>query len=127
MHITVPELAELSTRNVTMCSVRSPGAGPYEQPYRNWQSSVPEMSLSVLSIIQVPVRGPTNYHTGTGTELGCAFRFLFRFLPGLIFQNQFFFRGTRVQIKSFLGKINLFWNPTESGIPAGILEGRKDP
>ncbi len=68
MGITVPELTELSTRNVTMCSARSPDAGPYEQPYRNWQSSVPEMSPSVLSIIQVPVRDLKNNHTGTGTE-----------------------------------------------------------
>ena len=36
------------------------------------------------------------------------------------------FRGTHIGIKSFQGKINLFQNPTESGIPAGILEGRKE-
>ena len=51
-------------------------------------------------------------------------------LTGLIFQNPqisadyFQFRGTNVGIKSFQGKINLFQNPTESGIPAGIPEGR---
>ena len=65
--------------------------------------------------------------------LGCAFRFLFRFPSGLIFWNLFFFpaesaefHGTHIGIKSFQGKINLFRNPTESGIQAGILEGRKD-
>ena len=46
--------------------------------------------------------------------LGCAFRFLFRFWPGLIFQNPqvsadyFKFR--------FQGKIVLFRNPPEPGI-----------
>ena len=55
--------------------------------------------------------------------LGCAFRFVFRFLTGLIFRNprnsadDFRFRGTHVGIKSFQGKINLFRNPTESRIP----------
>ena len=34
------------------------------------------------------------------------------------------FRGTHAGIKSFQGKINLFQNPTESGIPTGIQEGR---
>jgi len=67
---------------------------------------------------------------GSPLSLGCAFRFVFRFLPGLIFRNSGNsaefpeFRGTHVGIKSFQGKINLFRNPTESGIPAGILEGR---
>ena len=37
------------------------------------------------------------------------------------------FHGTHVGIKSFQGKIYLFRNPMESGIPAGILEERKDP
>jgi len=54
--------------------------------------------------------------------LGCAFHFVFRFLTGLIFWNPrnsadyFQFCGTHVRIKSFQGKINLFRNPTESGI-----------
>ena len=62
--------------------------------------------------------------------LGCAFRFVFSFLTGLTFRNPqnsvdyFRFRGTHAEIKSFPGKINLFRNPTESGIPAGIPEGR---
>ena len=34
------------------------------------------------------------------------------------------FRRTHVGIKSFQGKINFVQNPTESGIPAGIPEGR---
>jgi hypothetical protein len=41
----------------------------------------------------------------------------FPFFP----QNQL--RGADVGIKSFQGKINLFQNLTESGIPAGIPEG----
>ncbi len=51
--------------------------------------------------------------------------FFFRFLTGLIFRNPrisadyFRFRGTHVGIKSFQGKINLFQNPPESGIPEG--------
>jgi hypothetical protein len=69
---------------------------------------------------------------GTGEDsdgLGCAFRVVFRFLPGLIFRNprnsaEFRqFRGTHVGIKSFQGKINLVQNPTESRIVARIPEG----
>jgi hypothetical protein len=37
------------------------------------------------------------------------------------------FHGTHIGIKSFQGKINLFRNPMESGIPTVIPEGRKDP
>ena len=72
---------------------------------------------------------PTRYlllnssNSGRGTEgLGCAFRFVFRFLPGLIFRNSGNsaefpeFRGTHVGIKSFQGKINLLRN-SGSGIP----------
>ena len=65
-----------------------------------------------------------------GNILGCAFRFVFRFLTGLIFLNPrnsadyFRFRGTHARIKPFQGKINLFRNPTESRILAGIKEGR---
>jgi hypothetical protein len=53
-------------------------------------------------------------------NLGCAFRFLFRFLPGLIFRNSGYSAefpgsaGTHVGIKSFQGKI----------ICSGIPEGR---
>ena len=49
-------------------------------------------------------------------------RFLFRFLPGIIFRNprnsveSAEFHGTHVGNKSFQGKINLLWNPTESRI-----------
>ena len=56
--------------------------------------------------------------------------FFLRFLTGLIFWNPrisagyFRSRGTHVGIKSFQGKINLFRNPPESGILAGIPEGR---
>ncbi len=63
-------------------------------------------------------------------ELGCAFRFVFQFLPGLIFRNPqnsaelAEFRGAHVEIKSFQGKINVLRNPKESGIPAGIPERR---
>ena len=38
--------------------------------------------------------------------------------------DYFLFRRTHVGVKSFQGKINLSWNPTESRIPAGIPEGR---
>ena len=54
--------------------------------------------------------------------LGCAFRFVFRFIPVLIFRNSGYsaefpeFRGTHVGIKSFHGKINLHRN-SGSGIP----------
>jgi hypothetical protein len=61
--------------------------------------------------------------------LGYAFRFVFWFLPVIFWNPLFFFstesaefRGADVGIKSFQGKINLFWNPTESGILAGIPE-----
>jgi hypothetical protein len=63
--------------------------------------------------------------------LGCAFRFLFRFHPGLIFRNPHFsadyfrLRGTHIEMKSFQGKINLFWNPPEPGIR--LESGGKDP
>jgi hypothetical protein len=66
----------------------------------------------------------------TNDGLGCAFCFVFWFLTGLIFRNlrssadSAEFCGTHVGIKSFQGKINSFRNPTESGIPAGIPEGR---
>ena len=60
-----------------------------------------------------------------GPDLGCAFRFLFRFfLPGLIFRNSGYSAkfpdsgGTHVGIKSFQGKINLLRN-SGSGIPEG--------
>jgi hypothetical protein len=52
-------------------------------------------------------------------RLGCAFHFLFRFWPGLIFWNPqvsadcFGFRRTHVGIKLFQGKINFF--PESSG------------
>ncbi len=58
--------------------------------------------------------------------LGCAFRFISRFLTGLIFRNPqisadyFRFRGTHARIKSFQGKINLFRNPPESRNPEGF-------
>jgi hypothetical protein len=61
---------------------------------------------------------------GSPLSLGCAFRFVFRFLLGLIFQNSGNstefpeFRGTHVRIKSFQGKINLLRN-SGSGIPEG--------
>ena len=61
---------------------------------------------------------------------GCAFRFLFWSRPGLIFRNHlvssvnFGFRIIYFGITSFQGKINLFWNPPKSGIPAGILGGK---
>jgi len=48
--------------------------------------------------------------------------FFFWFLTGLIFRNPlistdyFQFRGTHIGIKSFKGKNNVFWNPTEFGI-----------
>ena len=54
--------------------------------------------------------------------LGCAFRFVFQFIPVLIFRNFGYFaeflefRGTHVGIKSFQGKINLLQN-SGSGIP----------
>ncbi len=56
--------------------------------------------------------------------LGCAFRFVFRFIPVLIFRNSGYsaefpeFRGTHVGIKSFHGKINLHRN-SGSAIPEG--------
>ena len=55
-----------------------------------------------------------------GLVLGCAFRFVFRFLQGLIWWNPLLsaesaeFCGTHVGIKSFQRKIDLFRNPTES-------------
>ena len=65
-----------------------------------------------------------------GPDLGCAFRFLFRFfLPGLIFRNSRYSAkfpdsgGTHVGIKSFQGKINLLRN-SGSGIPD--LEFRRE-
>ncbi len=61
--------------------------------------------------------------------LGCAFRFVFRFIPVLIFWNSgcsaelLEFHGTHVRIKSFQGKISLLQN-SGSGIPD--LEFRKE-
>jgi hypothetical protein len=59
---------------------------------------------------------------GKGHYLGCAFRFVFRFIPVLIFRNSGYSAefpgsvGTHVGIKSFQGKINLLRN-SGSGIP----------
>jgi hypothetical protein len=55
-------------------------------------------------------------------KLGCAFCFVFQFIPVLIFRNSGYsmafleFRGTHVEIKPFQGKINLLRN-SGSGIP----------
>ena len=60
--------------------------------------------------------------SGSTSGLGCAFRFLFRFLPGLLFRNTGYSTefpdsgGTHVGIKSFQCKINLLRN-SGSGIP----------
>jgi hypothetical protein len=52
------------------------------------------------------------YTAEKAMDLGCAVRFVFRFIPVLIFQNSGYseFRGTHVGIKSFQGKINVLRN-----------------
>ena len=76
-----------------------------------------------------PKFGP-HLHGHISEILGCAFRFLFRFLPGVIFwnpRNSAAFLdsiGTHVGIKSFQGKINLVQN---SGLRnSGQNSGGKD-
>ena len=74
---------------------------------------------------------PMEVATTTTDDLGCAFRFLFRFRPDLIFRNPqvsadyFRVRGTHIGIKSFQGKTNLFRNSPEPGIRPE--SGGKDP
>ena len=43
--------------------------------------------------------------------------------PHLVSTDYFRFCGTHVGIKSFQGKINLFWNPTESRIQQPKFRG----
>ena len=92
--------------------------------------AVDNVPVVVAAAVAVVVAVAGGGGGGGGGGLGSAFRFVFQFLTGLIFRNPrysadyFRFRRTHVGIESFQGKINLFWNPTESRILAGIPEGR---
>ncbi len=56
------------------------------EPELSWQPWQPRRRR----VLSWPV-----HRTVSSQELGCAFRFLFRFLPGLIFRNPFFLRNPR--------------------------------
>jgi hypothetical protein len=75
----------------------------------------------IAALTTVDMHCPLNYGMNFSRKwnylnLGCAFRFLFRFLPVLIFRKSGYsaefpkFRGTHVGIISFQGKIYLVRN-----------------